>query len=413
MEKSDDVAMKRERLRITRKQVEVEYEFRNESEKDLETLVAFPMPEYSCGGMYARPWIFSDFVVETDGKRVKPETELKAFVNGKDVTELVRKRGYLIANCPDFSKLKEPEIQELRKLGLSEHSELDDWEIPSWSIRAKYYWKMLFPAKKSVQVKHRYAPQLGSNSVGMASLYAAGEPKESELMRWGNEHRTGVAEHGEYILRTGNNWKNGIESLELIIEGDPLVWAHFENQLYSGIGRLRFARKQFRPTQDLSFAFQQIKDPLSPVFYEDAEIDGPANLRTAPKGKVIASIPDGAKVKVAGYTDGWFQIVAGKQTGFTTAANIRPREPKPEPTGRMKTCSVEMKITDLKKWPDFKQPMDPSSRDLSLEEKKADEGDCRAYAKESRATQTDFYHAKVPTIRVKFDGKEIPIEASN
>lgn len=57
-------------------------------------------------------------------------------------------------------------------------------------------------------------------------------------------------------------------------------------------------------------------------------IDGPANLRDAPNGKIIGSFPDKFVVHIDGHKDDWFFIRGywerSCETGWTHKKNLRP-----------------------------------------------------------------------------------------
>ena len=67
--KTDAVAMKKEVLSVSTDLIKVEYEFLNESAKDVEETIFFPLPEYSAGyhgspTYYGQP---QQFTVDVDG----------------------------------------------------------------------------------------------------------------------------------------------------------------------------------------------------------------------------------------------------------------------------------------------------------------------------------------------------------
>ena len=74
------ISMESERLTISLSKITVEYEFLNESNQDITTEVAFPIPPYEdterAGGIRA----FDDFRLWVDGKEHKYEVEAKAFL---------------------------------------------------------------------------------------------------------------------------------------------------------------------------------------------------------------------------------------------------------------------------------------------------------------------------------------------
>lgn len=58
----------------------------------------------------------------------------------------------------------------------------------------------------------------------------------------------------------------------------------------------------------------------------EIEIDGPANCRDKPKGKVLQSISNGTKAKAIGCTDrckGWYHLSIGKVKCWTHSKNVK------------------------------------------------------------------------------------------
>ena len=96
LSRSDVIAMEREDLFISKDKITVDYVFRNRSDEDVETIVAFPMPDIEANpyGMVSIPQFEEDnflgFEVTVDGKDAKPELEQKAFALGIDITDLLK-----------------------------------------------------------------------------------------------------------------------------------------------------------------------------------------------------------------------------------------------------------------------------------------------------------------------------------
>ncbi len=58
-------------------------------------------------------------------------------------------------------------------------------------------------------------------------------------------------------------------------------------------------------------------------FSEDVDfIDGPANIRKEPKGTLVASLPDNAKVRIQRKQDNWVEIVSEGVRGWTARTNL-------------------------------------------------------------------------------------------
>jgi hypothetical protein len=244
----------------------VEYEFLNDTDQEIATDVAFPIPAYAYE--YDDPGAprgFDDFKLWVDDKPVKYATEIHATVNDKDFTDVLTKAGVDIKSfghvsdksgdpiSVDVSKLSAAQHEELRKLGLIEK----EYDYPKWTIVKTYYWHQVFPARAVLHVRHEYKPVLGFEQVHgdeidpakraakLAKLNPANKEdlgmiaylqkldgacldpslvkkllvtnqthKEDEdwsLMRW-----------VDYILTTANSWKTPIKDFELIVEKAPL-----------------------------------------------------------------------------------------------------------------------------------------------------------------------------------------------
>ncbi|TIW41659.1 MAG: DUF4424 domain-containing protein, partial [Mesorhizobium sp.] len=92
LSRSDAVAMESEDLYISPEKVTVDYVFRNNTEKDVDAIVAFPMPDIE-GDPNEMPAIpdgqsdnFLGFEVTFDGVAAKPQLEQKAFALGIDIS---------------------------------------------------------------------------------------------------------------------------------------------------------------------------------------------------------------------------------------------------------------------------------------------------------------------------------------
>ncbi len=304
----DRVAIKKERLFISRKKIRVEYEFLNESDRDVVTEVAFPWPRYKFG--FAERTFDSSmlrFSVQVDGAIVPHKTQVKAFVAGdKDITEkLIR----YDLNVPFFGYFDakdstDPELHghryQVEALGPGARQELleagaiqPDGDLqPLWEVEVTHHWTQRFPAHRIVKISHDYAPILGS---------AAGVfwPKEQKVIapamggtkpgaEFGDqgcadsafwkaasarlierkEKDPGGAQGGGaeslvgdwlgYILTTAHTWKGPIEAFELIVERDPgdLITFCWDGPIEK-ISTDRFLAKvsQFRPTKELTVYF--------------------------------------------------------------------------------------------------------------------------------------------------------------
>lgn len=267
------VAMRKERLVVGLKKVAVEYEFVNESPQDVTTEVAFPIPDYRFS--YAEGWgaSFDDFRAWVDGRRIEVATEVRAFVDGREVTKRlvalgidVKSLGHFTwgAACgggqrecsPDFDRLPEATRSALRAEGIF-RNDADD--VPAWTVRIVKHWTQRFPAGRVVKVRHEYAPATGESSapVGLDESCLDGARRKAILA----EGVGFTSRWVKYILTTANTWKTPIRDFELIVEPEPsdvvsFCWDGKIERL--GAGTLKADRRDFVPTKELTvYYFRQ------------------------------------------------------------------------------------------------------------------------------------------------------------
>lgn len=252
--RSDAVAMETEDLFISPDAVRITYGFRNTSEQPVESVVAFPMPDIS-GNPYANVSIpdyasdnFLDFSVTVDGQSIKPELDQRVIAAGVDVTAaLVAARiplfPFLEGIDEPIGKLPQATRDDWVSRGILFVDEFDDgsgmkkvW-TPYWTLKSTYWWRMTFPAKKLITVKHDYKPSVGG-TVGTTFLEdgkARGErfdeykakycmdpsfvkPIEAAAMRNPDKQAPFVENWISYVLMTGGNWATSIGKFKLTID---------------------------------------------------------------------------------------------------------------------------------------------------------------------------------------------------
>jgi len=245
-----DIRMAKEDLTVSPKQVRIRFEFVNDTAHDIDTIVAFPLPdvdlneftESPVGTMTGDPVNFVGFAVVADGRRIVPQVEQRAFYQGKDVTAIVRAASVpLNLNDPKFAEITEKLPKAQRKIledaGLAD-GESGDAEHPHWLVRTKFWWHQTFPAGKTVVLEHSYQPVTGQSFFTQGDL--SGDPKQSEY--WTANYcldaatratiasriggKTASMEAGgmmlafttDYILMSGNNWKGPIGHFHLTLD---------------------------------------------------------------------------------------------------------------------------------------------------------------------------------------------------
>ena len=302
--RDDHVSMESEYLKISPRQIDVSFLFRNHSDKDVELTIAFPLPALTPHGSddLPLPDKEANFHVWADGQEISTETSFQVLAyDGKtqhytrDLTEAFAANGL----NPRVSRPDDPlKREKLLRLGLLRQ---DDQEWGDWHFNLLYYWKQKFPAGKSVTIRHTYSPWIG----GWHTLSGSGLPffdgkivlnkepycfdrsfmlalgkliehpydsyrhvttgTEEALFsddRDGSYDRTqadlGFAEL-EYILKTGAGWNGPIGKFTLEIDKDRTELVslcqpggmRLKKQGNSFVGTLQ----NFTPTSDLKIIF--------------------------------------------------------------------------------------------------------------------------------------------------------------
>lgn len=321
MSRTDAVSMLSENLFLSTDKVTVDYVFKNQTDKDVEALVAFPMPNIE-GSIYDRPALpdgesdnFLGFDVTFDGKPVQPRLEQRAFAVGIDVTDFLK-----AANVP-VNPFAQPVFPALEKLsdeaaaqwidrGLIFIDEYDDgagWKkvrTPLWSLKSTYWWRSTFPAGKEVKVSHRYKPSVGGTA-GLTFFYDnkfQGEYDrykadycidaefEKAVLKSARDNPDGypllMEQRLDYVLTTGGNWALGtIGDFKLTVDkGDPKNIISFCGQDVKKTGPTTFemTAKDFYPEKDLKVLILTPYEMQEPDVPGDEPTSGPP--KSAPAG---------------------------------------------------------------------------------------------------------------------------------
>jgi hypothetical protein len=301
------VAMKKERLTIAkinaertgqgglgdRYHVTVEYEFQADKGPDVQTEVAFPLPEYSYGFLdLAGTRRVSNFGVEVDGKPVQVGREVRAYVGEREVTLALndakldietfggfsgdsKSANYQVVNLPAGTRHALTSLGALNPSDAGEPFALG----PAWSVVVTYHWRQLFPSGKVVRVRHEYdaiaglayaprADALPAEAMGPPGCFDAPLVKALESLqrkKAAEKRRPMIFYHWvRYVLSTANTWKTPISDFELLIDHPP---GEFVSLCWDGpIGRVsktrfRAAKKDFVPGEDLTVYFLDVSVP--------------------------------------------------------------------------------------------------------------------------------------------------------
>src|SRR5215472_15843243 len=133
--KSANIRMAREDLKISPNSVRVRYEFVNDGGKDVDTIVAFPLPDIDLYEFSGSPLgtvrdqtpNFVAFELTVDGRRVRTTAEEKAVYKGKDVSATIQAAGLPInmAGTDLFKRLPKLSVEARRALVRADLLEID------------------------------------------------------------------------------------------------------------------------------------------------------------------------------------------------------------------------------------------------------------------------------------------------
>lgn len=250
MKREPRIVMAKEVLRISAQKVVVDYDFRNDSDQDITTVVAFPVPPYELGEdetVYGDS-AFQDFQLSVDGQVKRFGIQARAFVGNRDLTADLNRNGIDVASFGHFDKknpdyaqpvpdyLRQGPVAQKRLTALGAFKD----GMPNWNVRKTYYWTQTFPAHATVHIQHRYSPVLGgTNSVryGLEAERTAGTKNEDQnleasevdslcpqpslkdsLLKLSQRNDMSVPfNYVDFILTTANTWKTPIEDFTLIV----------------------------------------------------------------------------------------------------------------------------------------------------------------------------------------------------
>ena len=298
-QKTTEVVMESEDLQISPHQIVVRYVFRNITDKDVEAVVAFPLPDLHGGDVYHEPMSlpdesqlnFVDFTVASGGKPISASLESRAWLEGRDITPRLE-----AIHLP-VSVLVKPLNQALAKLSPAEIKRLEtedliaseeyadsatgkmkrDW-YAAWTMRVKFYWTQRFPAHQTVELTQTYRPVVGgsyipANDSGNSSArrYCGGPEAFREIAEFKQRHPAKNQDDislwertVRYILTTANNWNGPIRKFHVTVLSDAsedIVLTCLPGLKRTGDTRYEVSHSDWRPTAEIELMILQAHKP--------------------------------------------------------------------------------------------------------------------------------------------------------
>lgn len=285
-----DIEMKSEDLYISQEEVRVAYRFVNKSDRDVTTLVAFPMPDLEINGFddmisipTEDPQNILGFTITVDGQPVTPKVEQRAISQGLDRSAYLTSLGIPLAAQTEAANkaidaLPQAKKDELVNQGLAVVDEYDQgqgmekhWRA-TWTVKTTFYWEQTFPAGKEIVVLHRYKPSVGMSAGSMVgSSFSKGTPELADYQRRyymddsflaAADKAAQGAEGGSpftearigYVLKTGGNWSGPIGDFHLTLDkgaADNLMSLCIDGIVKTSPTRFEVHKTDFWPDRDL------------------------------------------------------------------------------------------------------------------------------------------------------------------
>jgi hypothetical protein len=284
LQRTDGIEMRSEDLYVSAEEIRVRYRFYNRTDRDIGTLVAFPMPDLPGGidsDVAIEDPLLMPFTTTVNGRRVSTNVEQKAVLNGVDHSDLIRGLGLPLsprsnATMQALETLPRPQIDMLIQMGLVDDRSWTEAGVrhlavtPLWTLRTTHYWTQIFQAGKELDVRHRYAPAVGGSAGSMfgSSAMDSGDYVDESETRYciDDAFRAGARRMRarnlnltetwvDYILTTGANWAEPIGDFRLVVDkGSSRNLVSFCGEGVRKISSTQFEirRRNYTPTQDLS-----------------------------------------------------------------------------------------------------------------------------------------------------------------
>jgi hypothetical protein len=305
LKQNDAVSMDSEVLFISEERVTIKYRFTNRSDRDIETLISFPLPAIPneinghLGDQSYPNWKEDlKFTTLVDGKPVElsyhEQVSLIGDSKGKDIRPQLKALGWPERAWDDYQFVDK--LQDLSsaqkaayvKEGLLTKDEDSDYLQPNWQLQTHVTRKQLFPAGKTIVVEHSYKPVAGGSVGGILEKrsrkeayfkeYAAGYCIDTNFLKGFDKRRYSgkldsdgndlgmfyVETWLSYVLKSGANWKGPIKDFRLVVDKgstDNLVSFCMDGVKKIGPTQFEVRKANFEPSKDLEILIVKFFKP--------------------------------------------------------------------------------------------------------------------------------------------------------
>lgn len=290
LKQSDAIRLDSQELFISQDQVRVKYRFTNTSPRDIETLVAFPLPDFEPSPIQGVPDYENELNFRTtiDGQPLPLTLVYKATFEGRDITPFLKQHNIPVMPVYErFDKvinslpaaIRDPMIKQEMIIEEGENAGVKVW-MARWIISTAVTRSQVFPANRTVVVEHSYKPFAGG-SVGGAlnpdsrkqDYFRDRQKKfcidrdflagfDRRIARLKEKHMYSEVWLG-YALKPGANWLGPIKEFRLVVDkGRPDNMVSFCATGVKKISPTQFEVRyqDFKPQQDLSIMIVKFEE---------------------------------------------------------------------------------------------------------------------------------------------------------
>ena len=340
---------KSEKVTLSPDHIIMEYGFHNAAKSPLTTEIIFPLPSNAPNGYLNQfsPTKFN-FQASVEGTKIPYPLKARAFLDSKEITSELKE---LNITYVDYYPQGSPaSLKEALKRGYVyekvERADFEDDEspmvtvlYPSFTIKLSFSWKQTFPPGPT-NIKISYKPGLGTNEglILDSAKWDAHLPDYQFKLDSPLDKRSQVsietlrkskytdlpASYFKFTLPQTDSWPKGIENFELFASGSQIILLDINGQLMSDIESYTFKKENFKPIGQMKVQFVgREKGPLHTDNQFTKKINGPANCRLKPYGKIVKSILDQETVILKERKDGWYHIFYKGHNCWTSRNNLR------------------------------------------------------------------------------------------
>lgn len=296
LQKTDRIALVSEDLYLSPTGIRISYRFRNLTNADYATTIAFPMPAFPGGGSNSTTVVpdpasdnFMKFKTAVDGQPVPSQLEQRAFLVAdgqpdEEITDKLKALHIPLVPTADATEaatrhLTNAQRKELVEAGLFDTGEGDyngqpATLYPLWTLRSKYWRQQTFPKGKDLVVEQSYVPVVGSQST-----LSLGSPDmdSNQLKHYRDTFCTdetflkaarslykkldganptfqAFEQYLSYVITSGGNWAGPIGDFKLTVDkGDPKTLVSFCGDGVRKISPTQFEIdiKNYAPKRDI------------------------------------------------------------------------------------------------------------------------------------------------------------------